>query len=70
MKTWIDSVMEISVSVIAIIFLGCIVTQVLLDFRNIVLVIGNALIYASLIGYIIKDAFRGVKKGGNKKKES
>ena len=67
MKTWIDSLMEVGVSIIALIFYGTIVAQVLHSCGEDMTMIGNAVIYVILIGYIIRNSLRGVKKGGNKK---
>ena len=70
MKAWIDSVMEVGVSVIALIFYGTIVAQVLHGCGEDMTMIGNAVVYVLLIGYIIRNSLRGVKKGGKKEKES
>lgn len=69
MKTWLDSVMEVGVSIIALIFYGTIVARVLHGCGEDLTMIGNAIVYVLLISYIIRNSLRGVKKGG-KRKES
>lgn len=67
MKNVYDVIMEVSVGVIAIIFLGVIVTMELLSEGAVMMVPANATIYVALIMFYIRNSLRGVKKGGNKK---
>ncbi len=66
MKTIYDAIMEASVGVLALIFLGILVSLELWNAGGMIWLVPNAFVYTALISFYIKSALRGIKKGGKR----
>lgn len=66
MKTIYDMVMEVSVGVLAIVFLGVLISLELWNAGGAIWLIPNGFVYVALVAFYIKSAAKGIKKGGKK----
>lgn len=66
MKTVYDAIMEVSVGVLALIFLGVLVSLELWNAGGAIWLVPNGFVYIALVSFYIKSALRGIKKGGKR----
>ncbi len=66
MKSIYDVIMEVSVGVLALIFLGILASLELWNAGGIIWLIPNGFVYVALISFYFKSALRGIKKGGKR----